>query len=209
MTTVEDLTRLVRGLTEGAFVARFPRPALVLLSSLEESENRVDTPSTGAATNEALEQKAQFQPKTHQVKSLAPEGDTHDGEEDPTPRRPVVASPDAETPKCAVVFLEKSDRNPFSHMITFGRAHNNDVVLAHPTVSKVHAYFTTSPTGWVLNDQRSTNGTYVEGKPLPKGGSAPLPSGAVIRFGSLVRARFFSPAHLFRFLERGSVGMVQ
>jgi hypothetical protein len=73
-----------------------------------------------------------------------------------------------------VHLLRKTDRNPFAGMITVGRAPNNDVVVAHTSVSKFHAYFRPKR-GHELSifDVGSTNGTHVDGRAVPLDG-APL-----------------------------------
>jgi pSer/pThr/pTyr-binding forkhead associated (FHA) protein len=99
-----------------------------------------------------------------------------------------------------VAFLLKSDRNPFAMMITVGRANNNDVVLPDRTVSKFHASFRKSPTGWILTDQRSANGTFVDGKRLEQGESVLLADEATVRFGKTFTTRFVTPKRLFQLL---------
>jgi pSer/pThr/pTyr-binding forkhead associated (FHA) protein len=48
--------------------------------------------------------------------------------------------------------------------VTIGRLSTNDVVLADPNVSRRHAELRHEPSGWVLADLGSTNGTLVNGK---------------------------------------------
>ena len=48
--------------------------------------------------------------------------------------------------------------------IALGRRPYNDVVIDHPTVSRVHARIQETPLGYVLRDLGSANGTYVNGK---------------------------------------------
>ena len=67
-------------------------------------------------------------------------------------------------PDAVVLPLCKSTRNAFTHMITLGRAANNDVILADTTLSKVHGWFLMPPKGtdvWCYVDNTSTNGTKV------------------------------------------------
>lgn len=60
--------------------------------------------------------------------------------------------------------LKKAAANAFAMMITVGRAANNDIVLPYDSISKFHAYFSSTPQGWVLTDAKSTNGTYIAGR---------------------------------------------
>jgi hypothetical protein len=71
--------------------------------------------------------------------------------------------------------LEKSDRNPWLGRISVGRAANNDVVIRHSSVSKLHAHFTSdarlsqagdAPMSVRITDVGSRNGTYLNGQAL-------------------------------------------
>lgn len=48
--------------------------------------------------------------------------------------------------------------------LAVGRADTNDIVLADPTVSKLHAVFVRYASGWSVRDLGSSNGTFVEGE---------------------------------------------
>lgn len=48
--------------------------------------------------------------------------------------------------------------------ITIGRAHTNDVVINHVAVSRVHAIVTKEADGYYISDNKSLNGTIVNGK---------------------------------------------
>jgi ABC-type multidrug transport system ATPase subunit len=50
--------------------------------------------------------------------------------------------------------------------IFIGRGQENDRVLDHPLVSRVHAKIESTPTGYRIIDCGSTNGTFVNGKPV-------------------------------------------
>ena len=87
-----------------------------------------------------------------------------------------------------VASLEKSSRNPFSSMITVGRAANNDVWLKAGQVSKIHAFLfpPAAGEGWVLQDNGSTNGTRLDGVALEPKARVPLAPGAEIEFAGVV-----------------------
>ncbi len=66
--------------------------------------------------------------------------------------------------------------------ILVGRALNNDIVLRHPSVSKLHAFFQRGDHGWTLRDTRSANGTFLDGMRLTEDG-APARPRAILYFG--------------------------
>jgi len=85
-----------------------------------------------------------------------------------------------------LVPLVKSDRNPFERLITLGRARNNDVILQSSSVSKVHAWFSTEgPTGWVIQDNGSTNGTTHNDQLAPPKRNLPLSFGDTLGFAGV------------------------
>lgn len=93
-------------------------------------------------------------------------------------------------PDSAVIPIQKSDRNPFADTITIGRARNNDIVIEHSQVSKVHAYamfVAGDDTSLMLKDANSMNGTWVflgSGmRRLSPGETALLHVGMEIRLG--------------------------
>ncbi len=91
--------------------------------------------------------------------------------------------------------VEKSDRNTWRSRISVGRAQNNDIVLRHDSVSKLHAHFLV----WVgerggqqveellLCDVGSANGTGINGNALPEGedNARPVSVGDRILFGEV------------------------
>lgn len=64
-----------------------------------------------------------------------------------------------------------------------GRADYNDVVIADPSVSTMHAKLQRREAVWILTDLGSTNGTFVEGDRLQD--EAPLGPGTTLRFGDV------------------------
>ncbi|HEU5304187.1 MAG TPA: FHA domain-containing protein [Gemmatimonadales bacterium] len=92
-------------------------------------------------------------------------------------------------------------------VVNIGRGDYNDVVLADPSVSTMHAKLQRREEVWVLSDLNSTNGTFVEGERLR--GEAPLSPGTTVRFGDVTT--LFEPlddhvpvarAHGTRMMER-------
>lgn len=102
----------------------------------------------------------------------------------------------------AVAPLEKRPgSNAFTLMVTLGRAANNDIVLAHPAVSKFHAYARRLGDEWLLSDAGSSNGTEVDGVAVRPPGAAPLRSGTRVLLGGAVELQLLDAAGLERLLE--------
>jgi len=104
--------------------------------------------------------------------------------------------------------LAKSSRNAFPNMISLGRSSNNDIVIAHPRVSKFHAFFKKDPSSGALAlwDAGSTYGTVIGSSPLEQGSPAPLESKTSIVFGEAVRATFLSPVDFYRYMKLDAPG---
>jgi FHA domain-containing protein len=88
-------------------------------------------------------------------------------------------------PHHRVISLIKSDRNPFSGMITVGRARNNDVRIHSANVSKIHCFFHQKDGNWFLEDNSSTNGTLLNNKLVEGKTERELQSGDEIIFGGI------------------------
>lgn len=77
-----------------------------------------------------------------------------------------------------IVPVLKSQRNPFSGIITIGRALNNDIRFTSSNVSNVHARLRKGEGGvWQVADQSSTNGTRINGIQLEANKETALRSG--------------------------------
>ncbi|MEZ0228440.1 MAG: FHA domain-containing protein [Planctomycetota bacterium] len=76
-------------------------------------------------------------------------------------------------------------------IITVGRGEECDIRLAHPLISKKHAYFQQDAEGWLLADAESTNCTFVDGDKLEAHKPRRLNDSVVLRFGPAVKYRFF------------------
>jgi hypothetical protein len=194
--SVEELSKLAAQMDERTFVSRFPEPALILATpGIDTDDKKFDTPEAGVPTEKFFGRTSTFDAGAYRVlpKSLS---ETHD--EDASATQPKALKL---LGKSEVVFLKKTDRNPFANMVTLGRARNNDLILPLPTISKVHAIFTRAPTGWTVTDQRSTNGIVVDDSQLQPGAWAPVNDGSVVRLGPVVTMKFFTPSGLFGFLS--------
>lgn len=100
------------------------------------------------------------------------------------PPAPVEPGP---APLVSVLFRSgprKGDRLTLSvPMINVGRADYNDLVLADPSVSTMHAKIQRRGGVWILADLGSTNGTFMEGQPVTS--EVALAPGATLRFGEV------------------------
>lgn len=91
---------------------------------------------------------------------------------------------------------KREQSNSFLHMITIGRAPNNDVVIDGQGVSKFHAYVLQAQGQVQLVDAGSSFGTSVGGEKLkPREERRPLSGGDVVTIGALALT-FHTPATL-------------
>jgi pSer/pThr/pTyr-binding forkhead associated (FHA) protein len=86
--------------------------------------------------------------------------------------------------------IRKTERSIIARFYSVGQTRNNDIVLRDVTVSKFHAFFQDSEDGegFVLQDARSTNGTFVNDERVPQQGAGEpvrVSTGDVIRFGGV------------------------
>lgn len=95
-----------------------------------------------------------------------------------------------------VGFLCKRPGNPYAHLISIGRNHTNDIVLAVDSVSKVHGYFVEKAGSWSYTDRSSTNGSELDGQRLEPGVSAPVADGCRIKLGLDITIEVLEPPSL-------------
>lgn len=71
------------------------------------------------------------------------------------------------------------------HKSTIGRGSKNDIVIPDPFMSTVHVQFFKAHDEWILIDNKSTNGTFVNGDRL---GTEPcaIKTGDLIKIGQLM-----------------------
>ena len=108
----------------------------------------------------------------------------------------IMATPDdSMEPGFFLVKIEKSSRADWVRWVTLGRARNNDIVLRHSSISKLHAQIHSDPNApgashdapaHFIIDANSANGTQVNGKPQHRGEPTPLSPGDEVVFGDLV-----------------------
>lgn len=85
-------------------------------------------------------------------------------------------------------------------VVNIGRAEYNDIVIPDESVSTMHAKLQKREELWVLTDNGSTNGTFVDGERIS--GEAILSPGALIRFGET--AVMFEPTDVEAEVKKGS-----
>jgi hypothetical protein len=207
---LKDLLEASIKLDDVSFPKRFPEPALVFDARSPESGDpvHIDTPDEGHSLKNTSTLSLKDVKLTDWKSTDAfpvPTGVIPSPSPSPAPP-PTPRSAEADA---VVVFLTKTNRNPFAGMITVGRTRNNDICLPLGSISKLHAYFVKKPgsDAWSITDQNATNGTIVDGFKLPSGGSAELHDGSRIGFGPDVFARYYTPAGLFGYLALSRAGL--
>ncbi len=88
--------------------------------------------------------------------------------------------------------------------ILLGRSPFCDIALEDPAISELHCQLERAGEGFVVNDQGSTNGTMINGRPLEPGVPGPLENDDVLTVGRL-SFKFFTPRVLFQLIRLGLV----
>lgn len=100
---------------------------------------------------------------------------------------PAPAPPPGTPPLASVLFRsgpQKGERVPLRvPVVNVGRADYNDLCIADPSVSTMHAKIQRRDGVWLLTDLGSTNGTFADG--VLVSGDLPLGPGATIKFGEV------------------------
>jgi len=104
-----------------------------------------------------------------------------------------------------VVYALRRNGRSASHLITLGRAPDNDVVVPDVSISRFHAFVKQGANRrWLMQDAGSTNGTTVNGSSVPRQGHGPpaeLCSGDDVRLGQ-VELTFLDGEALASFASR-------
>jgi hypothetical protein len=118
-------------------------------------------------------------------------------------------SPDARVLGIHVAPLAKSDRNEIAGKITLGRASECDVVIPHPSISKVHAWFVFDQEArcYAICDGGSRYGTVVCQQKIEPHAATPLKSKDTINLAGSIAATFFSPGDFFDYMQIMTTGL--
>ncbi len=103
-------------------------------------------------------------------------------------RVPSAAFRDLPPSRYMVFPLRKTERSLIDRFYSVGQTRNNDIVVRDVSVSKFHAYFQDEGDAFVIQDARSTNGTFVNGQRVPRQGEGDpiaVRSGDRVRFGNV------------------------
>jgi hypothetical protein len=73
--------------------------------------------------------------------------------------------------------------DPSTLLVRVGRAADNDVTIPDQRISRYHAQLRWSPSGWLVSDLDSTNGTFVDGERVAPGEPRAVRAGSVLRLG--------------------------
>lgn len=193
---LSQVADLARSLDVSSFVARLPDPVLIgseVFGALERGAS-FDTPERGTPLT-GFSTSARGIPKDSS-------GETSlDFQESPMNSAVAEATPPSgsSTADPEVIFVSKTNRNPFKQMITVGRSKNNDIILDDKAVSKVHGYFVRTDFRWWIHDQPSTNGTFLDESRVGASG-IPISDGSKISFGPRLVFSFYSARGLHQLI---------
>jgi hypothetical protein len=88
-----------------------------------------------------------------------------------------------------VVYRARRGDGSVTHLVTLGRARNNDIAVPDLSVSRFHAFLKRDAAGgYQIQDAGSTNGTTVNGASVPARGAGPavpLKAGDSVRLGQV------------------------
>ncbi len=144
------------------------------LQAIVEAQSRAPQPNVAAAARQVLAQGARLSTRTQ---APAP----------PAPAANVASNSDA-SGEARLTAVERIDPIPSEYTllkaeVSLGRGEDNDIVIPHPSVSRSHARLARRDGSFVLTDLNSTNGSYVDNRPVQ--GSAVVSNGSEVRLGDI------------------------
>ena len=93
-----------------------------------------------------------------------------------------------------------------STLITLGRAPTNDIVLTDYRISRVQVFFDQEGATWRVGDAGSTNGTKLDGRPVPRdGGRMKLAPRQKLLLAGAIELEFLDPDALYDVIVRESM----
>jgi len=111
------------------------------------------------------------------------------------------------TPRAAWLITEDGriwNLRKFELPIRIGRAEGADLIVKHDTVSRIHAVIDWHDDAHYISDNKSENGTWVDGLHLIAGQDAALSEGSVILVGTAQLTYFFDGVTAARYAaDRG------
>lgn len=105
----------------------------------------------------------------------------------PAPRRRRSGPVRDDLDTAVLIRSDTDERIPLrGRAVTVGRSRDRDVSVDDERVSRRHARFEPEGGGWAVSDERSANGTRVDGERLEPGSRRPLHDGAEIAVGPVI-----------------------
>jgi len=102
---------------------------------------------------------------------------------EPTRRIRRGSGPEPAT-RLAVLRSDTGEEVPLTgRSVTIGRSRDRDIAVDDPRVSRAHARFEPRGGGWVVVDERSANGTRVDGREVEPRAATPVAHGTVVSVG--------------------------
>ena len=93
-----------------------------------------------------------------------------------------------------------------SALVTLGRAPTNDIVLGDYRISRVQVFFDQEGPSWRVGDAGSTNGTKLDGRPVPRdGGRAKITARQKLLLAGAIELEFLDPEALYDLMVRESM----
>ena len=174
MAKIDEFVEAVQDHDRGGFVTHYPHPFLLLFLEAEESRGEWSFKTTTISSK-----------KINMARMLDENG--------------LALTKDSD--RYRIFGVVKSAGNPWQERISIGRARNNDIVLPHKSVSKLHAHFVQDPKGLHLADAGSRNGTRINDRKISSGKlEKPVP-GDEITFGGIT-LKLVEPGELYDLVQK-------
>lgn len=144
------------------------------LQAIVEAQSRAPQPNVAAAARQVIAQGARLSARTPSSAAPAPAAAIARNSGAPGEARLTAIEPVDPVP--AEYTLLKTE-------VSLGRGEDNDIVIPHASVSRSHARLARRDGSFVLTDLNSTNGSYVNNRPVE--GSTIVGNGSEVRLGDI------------------------